>query len=45
MGYKTVARTSMFDKHLSKSLTRTVVGMGREEWADRSIRDVREGVP
>lgn len=45
MGYKTVVRTSMFDKHLSKSLTRTVVGMGRGEWAESNIRDVREGVP
>lgn len=45
MGYKNVGRTSMFDKYLSKCLTRRVVGMGREEWADRNIRDVREGVP
>lgn len=45
MGYKNVARTSMFDKYLSKRLTRTVVGIGREEKADRNIRDVREGVP
>lgn len=38
MDHKMWLEAAVFDNYLSKSLTPMVVGMGREDWADRNIR-------